>query len=51
MLWGLAEVGGLELDGAPATPESLVLRGPEELFREALVAVKAGVQFIRGRTK
>jgi hypothetical protein len=41
VLWGLAEVGGLELDGTPATPESLVSRGPEELFREALEAVKA----------
>lgn len=41
VVWGLAEVGGLELDGMPATPESLVARGPEELFREALQAVKA----------
>ncbi len=41
VLWGLSEVGGLELDGTPVTPESLVLRGPEELFREALAAVKA----------
>src|ERR1051326_2183273 len=36
VLWGLTEVGGLELDGTPATPESLVVSGPEELFREAL---------------
>jgi hypothetical protein len=41
VLWGLTEVGGLELDGTPATPESLVSRGPEKLFREALAAVKA----------
>ncbi len=41
VLWGLTEVGGLELDGIPATPESLVSRGPEELFREAVEAVKA----------
>ena len=41
VLWGLTEVGGLELDGSPATPESLVSSGPEELFREALAAVKA----------
>ncbi len=32
---------GLELDGAPATPESLAAIGPEELFREAVAAVKA----------
>src|SRR5437868_14227116 len=41
VLWGLSEVGGLELDGTPATPESLIAFGPEELFREALEAVKA----------
>jgi hypothetical protein len=40
LLWGLKEVTGLELDGQPATPESLAASGPEELFREALGAVK-----------
>jgi hypothetical protein len=40
LLWGLKEVTGLELDGQPATPESLAANGPEELFREALAAVK-----------
>src|SRR5688572_23697081 len=40
-LWGLREVRGLELDGAPATPESLAAVGPEELFREAVAFVKA----------
>lgn len=39
--WGLEEVRGLEIDGAPATPESLIDSGPEELFWEALAAVKA----------
>lgn len=39
--WGLKEVRGLELDGEPATPESLAAIGPEELFREAVAAVKA----------
>jgi hypothetical protein len=41
VLWGLTEVCGLELDGVPATPETLFLRGPEGLCREALEAVKA----------
>jgi hypothetical protein len=41
LLWGLTEVGGLELDGTPATPESLISKGPEPLFREALEAIKA----------
>jgi hypothetical protein len=40
LLWGLREVTGLELDGVAATPESLAASGPEELFREALAAVK-----------
>src|SRR5579871_236180 len=38
--WGLKEVSGLELDGQAATPESLAAAGPEELFREALSAIK-----------
>jgi hypothetical protein len=41
VLWGLQEVRGLELDGSPATPESLSAVGPEELFREVLAAIKA----------
>ena len=41
LMWGLVEVSGLELDGAAATPGALVERGPEDLFREALAAVKA----------
>ena len=39
--WGLREVTGLEVDGSPATPESLAESGPEDLFREALAAVRA----------
>ena len=40
LLWGLEEIHGLELDGAAATAESLIEIGPEELFAEALAAVK-----------
>jgi hypothetical protein len=39
--WGLRAVSGLEVDGVPATPESLAEAGPEELFREALTLVRA----------
>jgi hypothetical protein len=39
--WGLRAVSGLELDGVPATPELLAEAGPEELFREAVAAVRA----------
>jgi hypothetical protein len=40
VLWGLAGIAGLEVDGAEATPEALVERGPEDVFREALAAVR-----------
>jgi hypothetical protein len=39
--WGLEAVHGLHIDGELATPASLLERGPEELFLEALTAVKA----------
>jgi len=41
LAWGLVYVGGLSLAGEPATPESLVERGPEALVHEALAAIKA----------
>jgi len=41
VLWGVRAVSGLSLDGAPATPELLTESGPEELFREAVAAVRA----------
>lgn len=39
--WGLEGILGLDIDGAPATTESLIDCGPEELFIEALAAIKA----------
>jgi hypothetical protein len=41
IIWGIEEIRGLELDESPATTESLIERGPEELVVEALAAVKA----------
>jgi hypothetical protein len=41
VLWGLEEIRGLVLDGAPATVESLIERGPEELLREVLSAIRS----------
>ncbi len=41
LLWGLEEIRGLEIDGMQATPASLIESGPEDIFREALDAVKA----------
>jgi hypothetical protein len=45
------EIRGLELDGAPATAESLIERGPEELFLEALAAVKAECGLLENERK
>jgi hypothetical protein len=41
VVWGLREIRGLTVDGAAGTPESLADTGPENLFREALAAVRA----------
>jgi hypothetical protein len=41
LLWGLAGVTGLRVDGVEATPELVAERGPEEVFREALGAVRS----------
>jgi hypothetical protein len=38
--WGLVRVSGLEVDGQPATPETLIAAGPEEVCREAVAAIK-----------
>jgi hypothetical protein len=34
--WGLVDIQGLTVDGAPATVSTLLGSGPEELVREAL---------------
>jgi hypothetical protein len=41
LLWGVAEIAGLEIDGQPATPETLVAAGPEGLCREIISAIKS----------
>jgi hypothetical protein len=38
--WGVRAVAGLSIDGHAATPELLAESGPEDLFREALAAVR-----------
>ncbi len=40
VLWGVTGIAGLRVDGAEATPELLAERGPEDVFREALAAVR-----------
>lgn len=39
--WGLVSVEGLEIDGAAATPETLVEQGPVELAMEILGRIKS----------
>jgi hypothetical protein len=41
VVWGVEEVRGMTFDDQPATAIGLIERGPEDLFREALAAVKA----------
>lgn len=38
--WGLKSISGLTVDGADATPEILAERGPEDLCREVLTAIR-----------
>jgi hypothetical protein len=38
--WALVGVNGLEIDGEAATAEQLLDRGPEDLAREIVVAIK-----------
>jgi len=38
--WGLEEIAGLTIDDEPATPESLIDKGPMDLAREILSRVK-----------
>lgn len=38
--WGLISLEGINVDGRPATPETLALCGPESLCREIIDAVK-----------
>ncbi len=40
VMWGVKSVTGLAVDGVEAGPELLSDAGPEELFREALAAVR-----------
>ena len=38
--WGLVSVEGLEIDGRSATPEALMLCGPESLCREIIDSIR-----------
>ncbi len=39
--WGVVSVSGLLIDGEPATPSTLLEKGPEQLVHEAIGAVRA----------
>jgi hypothetical protein len=49
--WGLEEVRGLEIDGVGADVEALIERGPEDLFIEALTAIRAECGLTEAETK
>jgi hypothetical protein len=51
LLWGLREVAGLQIDGLPATPESLAAAGPEDLCREAAEAVRSATGLTQAERK
>jgi hypothetical protein len=38
--WALVRIDGLTIDGEPATAEQLLEKGPEELTREIVAAIK-----------
>jgi hypothetical protein len=38
--WGLQGIEGLSVNGAPATPDSLIAKGPEDLCQEIIAAIK-----------
>jgi len=40
IMWGVKAVSGLSVDGRVADVQSMAAEGPEELFREALAAVR-----------
>jgi hypothetical protein len=39
--WGLARVAGLDIDGAPATADTLFSAGPERLCREIVQRIRS----------
>jgi hypothetical protein len=39
--WGLVSITGIVIDGEPATAERFLEKGPEELVREVISAIKA----------
>lgn len=41
LAWGLVKIQGLTIDGETATADSLLEKGPEELTREVVDAIKA----------
>ena len=51
LTWGLRAVSGLVLDGGHANPDLLAESGPEELFREALAAVRAEAELTHDERK
>ena len=43
LVWGLAEISGMRIDGQPATVESLIQCGPDELADEIIKAIRSEI--------
>jgi hypothetical protein len=49
--WGLVSITGMVIDGEPATAERFLEKGPEELVREVISAIKAQCGLSEGERK
>lgn len=51
LAWGLEAIEGLEIDGEPATPESVIERGPADLAAEIIARIQAECGLSEGERK
>ncbi len=51
LAWGLVSIAGLTIDGEAATAERLLERGPDELTREIVIAIKEQCGLSEGERK
>jgi hypothetical protein len=49
--WGLVSIDGLIIDGESATKEQMLEKGPEDLTREVVIAIKAQCGLSEAETK
>ena len=49
--WGLSEITGLVIDGNPATPETVVEKGPEALTQEIVSVIREQLELSEDKRK